>query len=140
MTACHHDGRARQQLKASEIGHWSRYTTEINHVDPDIAQSVTERFRQPRPGKTTIAPQGNGGSARRTQTHVGTTQNREAQSTANMQDRTLRQCPIDDATDVVGLEDRTVKVLELELRVKRLIATGLALAHGASPERGATRP
>jgi hypothetical protein len=38
-------------------------------------------------------------------------QNREAQSAADMQYGAFRQCPIDDATDVVGLENRTVKVL-----------------------------
>jgi hypothetical protein len=42
---------------------------------------------------------------------VSTTQNREAESAANMQNGAFRQRPIDDATDVVGLENRTVKAL-----------------------------
>jgi hypothetical protein len=40
-----------------------------------------------------------------------TTQNGEPKRAANMQDRAFRQGPIDDTTDVVGLENRTVKAL-----------------------------
>jgi hypothetical protein len=42
---------------------------------------------------------------------MSTTQNCQPQSAANMQDGTSRQRPIDDAADVVGLEDRAIKVL-----------------------------